>query len=625
MIKFCLPGQKWPVWDYQDVNLLGHCSAILRKFGKMGFQKWTFTTRRIKFKSILGRELSFVCLLAAVFTQTSAQESVRLSSTTQIQDREILADESHYYTFSAEAGQFLLLSVEQKGIDLQVIVRSPDSDSLDFDSPNGDYGPEIVPITVTAAGIYQFTVRAITGMAAPQTGHYNLQILRYEPAANTPDGKIDQLFSAWDREDCPGASVAVVKDGRIIFRRGYGSANLEYRQPLQPSSVFQVASVSKQFTAFAIATLVTEGQISLQDPVNKHIPGFPDFGAPVTIAHLVHHTSGLRDLFSFLALAGWNGDDYISKDHILKMVKRQRELNFVPGTAYSYSNTGYVLMGEIVMSVTGIPFPEWIQKKVFIPLQMHDSFINDSYTRLIPNRANAYFSREGNYHNDLLVYSSIGETGLYTTVEDLAKWVINFETQTVGSQAVHKLMMQRGILNNGDTISYAFGLRNSEYRGLKTVTHSGSHSGYRTFMGVFPEDRLGVIVFSNAGGAFSPAGTAYAIAEIYLEGKMSPKKQEEQEPIKEKESTFESKDLESYTGTYFSREAETFYHLTVEEGQLVAHHFRHEDIPLKPVGKDHFEGDSWFFDKVDFIVEQGTVTGFRVSSNRTRNVLFEKQ
>ena len=571
------------------------------------------------------RHLVIALLLVAAGIQAVAQEAVRLSATTQIQDREILDTEQHHYEFNAEADRFLLLVIEQKGIDLQVTLESPDGDSSSFDSPNGTYGPEIVPIPRTTAGAYQMVVKVLENSPDQQSGHYDLRVRRYEPTADAPEGKIDQLLAAWDRQDSPGASIAVVKNGKVIFKKGYGSANLEYDHPLQPSSVFQVASVSKQFTAFAIATLVTEGKIGLKDPVSKYIAEFPDFGTPVTIEHLVHHTSGLRDLFSFLALAGWHGDDYISKNHILRMVERQRELNFVPGAEYSYSNTGYVLMGEIVARVTGKPFVQWVQENVFTPLQMKSSFINDRYTRIVPNRANAYFASEGEYNNDLLVYSSIGETGLHTTVEDLAKWVINFQTKAVGSDATHALMLQRGILNDGDTISYAFGLRNSEYRGLPIITHSGSHSGYRTFMGYFPEEDLGIIVFSNAGGSISASGTAYGIAEIYMEERMAPKEEAEPEEDEEEPAVFHPENLGIYAGTYFSEEAQTFYEIAVEAEKLILRHARLEDKVLTPVKKHGFKGNSWYIDTVDFVLKEEQVTGFRVSSNRTKNVLFLKK
>ncbi len=556
-----------------------------------------------------------------------AQSSQLLLHKDTVVERKIQSGEYHEYDVATNENQFLMIVVEQKGIDLEIELQSPDAEKPEkFDRPNGRFGPEYVTIHNSTAGTYSLKVTPLSSEETIDPGKYTIALKRQEPVASTHEGRIDQLMAPWNNSNTPGATIAVIQNGQVIFKKGYGAANLEHGQLLSPSSVFQVASVSKQFTAFAIATLIDEGLIHPKDDVRKYIPEVPDFGKTITIEHLVHHTSGLRDLFSFLSLAGWNADDFISKDHILKMVVRQRELNFPPGSEYSYSNTGYVLMGEIVERVTGKTLPEWMQENVFAPLNMNHTFINDRYTRLVPNRANAYFAHQGSYDNDLLVYSSTGETGLYTNTEDLSKWVLNFETKAVGSPEVHRLMRSKGILNNGDTISYAYGLRISTYRGLKRIAHSGSHSGYRTFMGYFPEQRFGVIVFGNAGSSFSASGTGYDVAELYLESQMNPPEKEEISDDSEEDIPYEAQNLSKYAGVYYSREAETAYTLVTKENQIRATHFRLEDIILRPIQENHFKGNRGFFGDVVFeLNEQGEVSGFRVSSGRTKNVLFEKR
>ena len=180
--------------------------------------------------------------------------------------------------------------------------------------------------------------------------------------------RIDALFQEWDTPGSPGAAVAVLKEGEIVFSRGYGSAQLEYGIPITPATIFHVASVSKQFTAFAVTLLAQEGRLSLDDDIRKHLPEVPDFGSTITLKHLLHHTSGLRDQWEALAMAGWRLDDVITTEHILSMVRNQKELNFEPGEEHLYCNTGYTLLGEIVARVTGQSFSAWTKENLFDPL-----------------------------------------------------------------------------------------------------------------------------------------------------------------------------------------------------------------------------------------------------------------
>ncbi len=199
--------------------------------------------------------------------------------------------------------------------------------------------------------------------------------------------KVDELFANWDKPDSPGASLAVIKKGEVIYRKGYGSAHLEYDIPITPSTVFHVASVSKQFTAFAIAMIADQGRLSLDDDIRKHVPELHDFGRTITIRHLVHHISGIRDQWELLAVAGWRLDDVITTEHILKMARNQRELNFEPGYQYLYCNMGFTLLAEIVARITGKSFREWTEENIFKPLGMSDTQFYDDHERIVKNRA----------------------------------------------------------------------------------------------------------------------------------------------------------------------------------------------------------------------------------------------
>ncbi|HET9532790.1 MAG TPA: serine hydrolase domain-containing protein, partial [Blastocatellia bacterium] len=298
--------------------------------------------------------------------------------------------------------------------------------------------------------------------------------------------------------------MIVVKDGSVIYKRGYGSANLEYNIPISPSTIFHVASVSKQFTAFAINLLASQGKLSLDDDIRKHLPEVPDFGKKITIRHLIHHTSGLRDQWELLAMAGWRLDDVITKEHILKMVRHQKELNFDPGQEYLYSNMGYTLLAVIVERVTGQTFRQWTHENIFKPLGMTDTHFHDDHQMIVRNRAYSYApERESGFRLAALNYANVGATSLFTTVEDLAKWMQNFEDMKLGGRGVIEQMYQQGVLNTGQKIDYAFALGIGKYRGLRTVGHSGGDAGYRSHVVWFPEQRFAVAVLSNL-ATFNP-------------------------------------------------------------------------------------------------------------------------
>ncbi|HKY29884.1 MAG TPA: serine hydrolase [Pyrinomonadaceae bacterium] len=373
-------------------------------------------------------------------------------------------------------------------------------------------------------------------------------------AAQTNDDpltkKVDQLFATWDKPESPGAAIAVIKDGAVVYKRGYGSANLEYNIPVTPQTVFHVASVSKQFTAFAITLLANQGKLSLDDDIRKHLPEVPDFGKKITIRHLIHHTSGLRDQWTLLGMAGWRLDDVITKEHIMKMVRHQKELNFDPGAENLYSNTGYTLLAVIVERVSGQSFREYTEANIFKPLGMTNTHFHDDHERIVKNRAYSYMpaGAVGGFRAAPLNYANVGATSLFTTADDLARWVINFEDKKIGGADVIKQMHQQGVLNSGKEINYAFGLSIGPYRGLNTVGHAGGDAAYRSFAFWFPDQRFAVVVLSNF-GSLNPQQMAQRIADIYLADKLTP------EPPKT--ATAERKAvkvdpgiLESYAGRY---------------------------------------------------------------------------
>jgi CubicO group peptidase (beta-lactamase class C family) len=494
----------------------------------------------------------FIPAFILVIHSNTFAQSIQSLQTDEIKTSEIGGKEVHIYEIDLDKEQFFLAELFQNGIDLMIRAFDPTGKEIgEFDSPNGTQGPEPIQFSTMSQGKYQLKVSPLNSDAEP--GAYTIQINTIEPVAKTPESKIDQLFAQWNKAGSPGGSVAVVKEGKLHYSKGYGYAQLEYDIPIESSTIFHIASVSKQFTAFAIAMLADQGKISLDDDIRKYLPEVPDFGKMITLRHLAHHTSGLRDQWNLLALAGWRLDDVITKEHVLKLVANQKDLNFDPGSEYVYCNTGFTLLAEIVARVSEKSFAEWCQEHIFRPLQMDHTHFYDNHQKIVKNRAYSYANGPEGFQKSVLSYANVGATSLFTTVDDLAKWSVNFKTMTVGNQKVMDQMHEQGILTSGDTIGYALGQGIGKYKGLNMVSHGGADAGYRTWFGRFPDQDFAVIVFSNL-GSFNPGGIATQIADIYLESSIEKEDTNEDIPVEKvadaNEEDVEIDQLKAYCGRY---------------------------------------------------------------------------
>lgn len=364
---------------------------------------------------------------------------------------------------------------------------------------------------------------------------------------NLPDSttrKIDSVFRSYT-STTPGCAIAVTKNGSVIFQKGYGQANLEYSIPITPNTIFHIASESKQYVAFCMLLLEKEGKLSIDDDIRKYLDYVPDFGHKITIRHLIYHTSGLRDQWQLLANAGWQLDDVITQEHVIKLVSQQKALNFSPGEEMLYCNTGYTLMAEIVKKVSGVSLREYANKNIFQPLGMTDTHFHDNYQEIVPGRAYSYNPHiVKGFQHAVLSYSIVGATSLFTTVLDEAKWLNNYETGTVGGKDLVEKMYEVGKLNDGRKLNYAFAISIGKYKGWKQIGHGGADAGYRTYACRYPEKGIGIIVFSNSGST-NPTGLANQVAHLLLETK------EEQKPGEPKPFT-DSTLLKKLVGKYYS-------------------------------------------------------------------------
>ena len=417
--------------------------------------------------------------------------------------------------------------------------------------------------------------------------------LSAQPIPDSTLKKIDSLFIKWNNVNSPGCTVGIVRNDSLIFSKGYGMANLEYAIPNSPATIFHMASVSKQFTAYAIVLLAGMGKLHLDDDVRKHLSWFPDLKEKITIRHLLNHTSGIRDQWQLLAISGTRLDDVITQDHIVKILGQQQALNFKPGEKYSYSNSGYTMLAEIVKTVSGQTLRAFTDSAIFKPLGMNSTHFHDDYTEIEKNRSYSYNRTDSaNFSNSVLSYSNAGATSLFTNIPDLSKWVMNFYDHKVGTQKDIEQLTQKGKLNNGKELSYALGIAVNTYQGWRQYSHSGGDAGYRTYLSVFPDLKMGFMVFSNLGD-FNPGAGVYGMADLFINDTTKKKEEVKKEPRDSlaailKDTLSPKKFLGDYIGedglpcTFDMKGSKLYYHIYGENNFLIKEKNDTFSIPSAP-------------------------------------------
>jgi CubicO group peptidase (beta-lactamase class C family) len=323
----------------------------------------------------------------------------------------------------------------------------------------------------------------------------------------------DTVFARWNSTHTPGCAVGVAREGEVLLTRGYGMANLETGTAITPETIFESGSVAKQFTATAVVLLALDGKLDLDEPARKYFPELPDYGRPLTIRHLLTHTSGLREWSSLVAAEGWaRGSRAHDQATLLDAVFRQKRLNYPVGDHYSYSNSGYALAMALVERVSGKSFPEFTRERIFQPLGMTHTQWRDDYTRLVPGRAQAYTRRDDAWHLAMPFEDVVGPGGMLTTVGDWLIWNQALTDKTLGAALVDSLH-RRGRLTSGREINYALGLFVQSYRGVPEIAHSGSTAGYSTYLARYPDrGNLSIAVLCNSTEA-RPAAGVRALAD----------------------------------------------------------------------------------------------------------------
>ncbi|HZC23670.1 MAG TPA: serine hydrolase domain-containing protein [Candidatus Binatia bacterium] len=379
--------------------------------------------------------------------------------------------------------------------------------------------------------------------------------------------KVDRVFADWNTTSSPGCALAVVKDGHIVYEHGYGMANLELNIAITPQSVFDIGSVSKHITAMAMLLLVQEHKLSLDDDIRKYLPEIPDYGSTITIRHMLHHTSGLRNYDDLFDLEGIPEADLTTDRDAMDLIVRQKGVNFKPGEEFLYSDTNYFLMSQIVKRVTGQTLRQFAQDRIFGPLGMTSTHFHDDHTMIVPRRATGYAPHKGGgFEMDMSNFEQLGDGSVMTTVEDLAKWDQNFEHPAVGGADAIRQLTTPGTLNNGQPIPYAMGLFIDHYRGLNWVHHSGEWVGYRAALSRFPDQHFSTLVTCNCIGSMSPMTLALRVADIYLADDLS--RTEKTSPAKPASAATDAS-IKQYVGTYWSEKNGALRKFVLQDGKLI--------------------------------------------------------
>jgi CubicO group peptidase (beta-lactamase class C family) len=527
---------------------------------------------------------AFTCcilILLLSITGVTAQEAARLQPG-QVVNATLPADGTLTYELDLPAGHFVAGRVDQDGVDAMVTVTGPDGARVLRASRVGRGAPEAFAFATQGTGRYRIEVAPVN---AGTGGPVRVRLTRSEPAASTPEGKVDQA-AAYLGDDTPGVVVGVIKGGELAFAKGYGAADLAFGVPFTTETPTNIGSTSKQFTGFALALLASRGALSLDDDVRTHIPELPDFGKPITLRHLLSHTTGYREFINTLIIEGRQvlEGDYIAPTEVLDVLKRQPTLQNEPGAEFNYNNSAYSLATIVVERVTGRPFAEWMRDEVFLPLGMTRTWVRASPRQVIPGRSTGYIPGPGGFGEVRDLHGSAGAGGIYTTPGDAAKWMRNFRAAELGGPDVIRELTTPFVLTNGSPTNYGLGLFLDTNRGMRRWQHGGNDIAHSSTFVYYPDLDAGYVVFSNYQGV--PGGIAGVVAEAFFGEHMSAV----QRPTGTASVNVPAAVLRRYAGKY---EMTTLGGLLItvelQDGQLRVQLPGQPALPLQPTSMTTFE------------------------------------
>lgn len=494
----------------------------------------------------------------------------------------LAADDTLRYELDLPKSRFVAGRVDQDGVDATVTITGPGGRRVQRAARLGRGAPESFAFATDTAGRY---VIEVTPATAGKGGAVRVQLTRSEPVATTPEGKVDQA-AAQLYKDTPGAVVGVIKGGKLAFVKGYGAADLTYGMPFTAETPTNIGSSTKQFTGFALALLASRGKLSLDDPVQKHIPELKDFGKTITVRHLLTHTTGYREFINTLIIEGRQvlEGDYIAPDEVIKVINRQPALQNEPGAEFNYNNSAFSLATIVVERVTGRPFAEWMREEVFLPLGMTKTWVRANPGQIIPNRSVGYIAGDFGFREVRDLFGSAGAGGIYTTPGDVAKWLRNLKTGELGGPAVIKELTTSFVLNDGKPSNYGYGVFLDSTRGLRRWQHGGNDVAHSSTFVYYPDLDAGYVVFSNYQGV--PGGIAGVVADAFFGQHMTAP----QRPTATAGVDVPAATLRRYAGKYeMTTLGGLLLAVEMQGGQLRLQVPGQPALPLRPTSTTSFE------------------------------------
>jgi len=524
--------------------------------------------------------------------------------------------------------------------------------------------------------------------------------------AQTPFAlQMDSLLGIYTQSEAPGMAIGIIKDGKTIYKNAAGMANLEHQIPITDSTVFNIASISKQFAALLTLFAEQEKKLTLDDDIRDHLPELKHLPNKITIRQLANHTHGLPNSSELLQLKGFGLDYPMTNAEALEVALSIQQPNFEAGSQFQYGNVGYLLVAEILARAYEKPFTQLIQEKIFGPLQMnHSQVVNDPYT-IVPNLAEAYQSGANGYIKFPNRQMESGPSNVHITLNDFIKWATNFQQPSIGNPSMYTRMIEPGQLNHKERIGYGLGLNLEIRKGVNMAFHGGGTAGYRAYILHVPSQNISVVTLGNR-KSFESLQIAYQAVDLLCKDQLIetvPQKtnytSEELQKwtgvyklengnyveITEKDQTLffgpynqpdqalplttigdqkfdftyiptttltfydgyfkyriadftytfkrttlnppklSVQDLKSYVGVYKNRALNTMYEIVLENDQLVVKHLINSDIYLNPLKQHVFYSNTYFFERLDFIVDQRQrITGFTLAGMNLNNLHFEK-
>jgi len=545
-----------------------------------------------------------ILLLCTFNTELTAQEKFGQLKDGTVINQTIDISVYHQYNLNLKKGTIALLNITDFDVRTDLWAVGPDGFILEH--VNTSETADFLIFEAQKNGDYDIYVNTIEGES--KTGKYTITADLVRLDKNGRLGQIKELINLLEKPDRGGTAIAIVENGEVIFEDYRGYANIEQKTKIDSETIFELASVSKQFTAMAIAKLVEQGKVSVEDDIRNYFPELPMYKSTIKVKHLLNHTSGIIDSEYPLALAGFE-DDPMDIDRVLNFLKSTSEVYFEPGSQFDYSNDGYTLLGELVSRVSKKSFHTWMQENIFEQLKMNTTLIRDSPEIIIPKRAISYMSYTGEslYRRLSFDFYAPGGCSVRSNISDLLSWVNYLNEGYHSKENLFQKINKLDTFNNGTRMEYSYGSWITDFRGIKRFSHLGLSAGFTTSIARFPEEDLSFIYLGND-GEFRNYYLARKIYEIYLSGKSATpnyKKFEgietasfiENEPLDKK---IEDLSLIDYEGTYFSQQINSSYSFELQNDILYAKSFAYEPIPLKAIAKDTFETDEDFMYEIVF-------------------------